>query len=203
MDFSNFSGVILAGGQNSRFDGRNKSLISFGEIRIFDHIYETFKSLFDHIIIVTNEPESYLEWDATIVSDLFDIRCSLTGLHAGLFYTRTPFAFFSACDTPFLRPDLIKLLITSTTSKDDIVLPKTAAGFEPLCAVYSRRCLAAIENRLRQKKLAIRGIYRKLKVKTVTEKRLRAVDPDLDSFFNVNTPEDLKQARKMAGRNLK
>jgi molybdenum cofactor guanylyltransferase len=200
MEFKDFSGVILAGGQNKRFNGRNKALTSFGGKRIFDYIYATFKSLFDHIIIVTNDPESYLEWDATIVTDLFPISCSLTGLHAGLYYTRTPFAFFSACDTPFLKADLVKLLLASVSDHNDIVLPETAVGLEPLCAVYSKRCLQPIETHLKQQKLAIRGIYNKLKVKTVTEKRLRVVDPELNSFFNVNTPQDLKRAREIIGR---
>ncbi len=97
------TGVILSGGLATRFDGREKALMRIGGIRILDRIYNVFNALFDEIILVTNNPIQYTEWDLIIVTDLFDIRSSLTGIHAGLFCATNPYAFFSACDAPFLK----------------------------------------------------------------------------------------------------
>ena len=191
------SGVILSGGLAARYDGTEKALLRVGGIRILDRIYEIYRELFDEIILVTNSPEKFLEWDLLIVSDLFQIRSSLTGIHAGLFYTTKPYAFFSACDTPFLKKEIVETVIGKIEAQIDIVMPETSAGFEPLCAAYSKRCLEAAQNNLEQKKLKITRTFRKSRIKTISEKVLRQIDPELQSFFNINTPEDLQLAEEM------
>ena len=191
------SGVILSGGLAARYDGTEKAFLQVGGIRILDRIYEIYRELFDEIILVTNTPEKFLEWDLLIVSDLFQIRSSLTGIHAGLFYMTNPYAFFSACDTPFLKKEIVESVIGKIEAQIDIVMPETSAGFEPLCAAYSKRCLEAAQNNLEQKKLKITRTFRKSRIKTISEKALRKIDPELLSFFNINTPEDLQRAEKM------
>ncbi|GMQ79599.1 MAG: molybdenum cofactor guanylyltransferase [Thermodesulfobacteriota bacterium] len=192
------TGVILAGGKNSRFFGKNKALIRIGGKRILDRIYEVFTILFDKIILVTNDPVQYMEWDFDIVTDIFPIRSSLTGIHTGLFYITTPYAFFAACDIPFIKKELIELLLDSVEPNTDIVIPETSKGFEPLCSVYSKRCLKAMEEQLEKKILQIKRIFQKVRVKKIPEDILRTIDPDLVSLSNINTPEDLARAKKAA-----
>jgi len=187
----------LSGGLANRYDGIEKALLRVGEDRILDRIYDIYQELFDEIILVTNNPEKFLAWDLLIVSDLFPIRSSLTGIHAGLFYMTNPYAFISACDTPFLKKEMVETIIGKIEAHIDIVMPETSAGFEPLCAAYSKRCLAAAQNHLEQKKLKIIKTFRKNRIKTVSEKALRKIDPELVSFFNINTPEDLARAKEM------
>jgi molybdopterin-guanine dinucleotide biosynthesis protein A len=191
------TGVILSGGLSTRFNGQNKALIQVGGLRILDRLYTVFSDLFDEIILVTNDPIQFLEWDLTIVTDLFSSRSSLTGIHTGLFYMKNPFAFFSACDTPFLKKELVEALIEKIEQKVDIIMPETTAGLEPLCAIYSKRCLQSAEQHLRENKFKIQRAFRAKRIKTIPENLLRAKDPDLQSFFNINTPEDLAQAEKM------
>ena len=190
--------MILAGGENSRFSGRNKALLSIGGKRILDRIYDVFTILFDQVILVTNDPIQYLEWDLDIVTDIFPIRSSLTGIHTGLFYTATPYAFFAACDIPFLKKELIEFLINSVKPNVDIVIPETSKGFEPLFSVYSKRCFKPIEAQLEKKIHQIQRIFHKVRVKKIPEDILRAIDPDLVSFYNINTPEDLAKAQQVA-----
>lgn len=194
------TGVILSGGLSTRFNGHNKAFIRVHGKRIIDRLYEVFSDLFDEIILVTNQPLQFLEWDLTIVTDLFSMRSSLTGIHAGLFYMKHPFAFFSACDTPFLKKELIETLIENIEQKIDIVMPETAAGFEPLCAIYSKRCLKPAEQHLKENKLKIQWAFRGNRIKNIPENILRKKDPDLVSFFNINTPLDLEKAEEMAAK---
>jgi molybdopterin-guanine dinucleotide biosynthesis protein A len=191
------SGVILAGGLSTRYGGENKALLRVGGIRIMDRLFAIYKELFDQIIIVTNNPLEFLEWDALIVTDLFPVRSSLTGVHAGLFYASHPFAFISACDTPFLKKEVVETVLEHTDPADDFVIPKTSEGFEPLCAAYSRRCLKPAEDHLRANQFKIQLALRNCRIKMVPEERLRARDPDMVSFFNVNTPEDLSRAEQL------
>jgi molybdopterin-guanine dinucleotide biosynthesis protein A len=192
------TGIILAGGQNTRFSGTNKALIRVGGRCILDGIYDVFSELFEEIILVTNDPIQYLEWDLNIVTDLFPIRSSLTGIHSGLFYMTDSYGFVAACDTPFLKKELVKTILDSIEPGVDIVIPETSKGLEPLCSVYSKRCLKPVEQQLTQQQLKIRQVFQKVRVKKLPEPILRKADPDLLSFSNINTPEDLARAEKIA-----
>ena len=191
------TGVILSGGLSTRFNGQDKALLRVGGRRILDRLYDIFSDLFAEVILVTNHPLQFIDWDLTIVTDIFSARSSLTGIHAGLFYMQNPFAFFSACDTPFLKRELVETLVEQIENNTDIIMPETAAGFEPLCAIYSKRCLKQDEQHLKENKFKIQWAFRGHRIKYIPENVLRQKDPELISFFNINTPEDLAQAEEM------
>lgn len=192
------TGVILAGGQNKRLPGIKKT---FREIRgrmIMEVIYSLFTELFDRVIIVTNDPAAFGHWDATIVSDIYPSRCSLAGIHAGLFYASTPWVFVSACDTPFLERRLAEYILSQVDSGVDVVVPETDSGLEPLCAMYSKHCLPFIEKNLEDNIFKINRFFKPRRVKKITMDKIKAIDPGINSFFNINTPEDLEKAWAIA-----
>lgn len=191
------SGVILSGGLNRRYGGTTKAFISIGGRKILDRLCDLFQDVFEDVILVTNEPLAYLDRDIEIVTDLLPIRSSLTGIHAGLFYCKTPFAFFSACDAPFLKKSMIKFLLDSLEQRFDVIIPETSHGLEPLCAVYSKQCLKPVERNLVLRQFKIDHVFKMLRIKKIPESELRSIDPELISFFNVNTPEDYKRAQTL------
>jgi molybdopterin-guanine dinucleotide biosynthesis protein A len=197
------SGVILAGGLSTRYGGENKAFLRVGGMRILDRLFAVYTELFEEIIIVTNHPLEFLDWDALIVTDVFPVRSSLTGIHAGLFYASHPFAFFSACDTPFLKKELVETVLISLEPEIDLVIPQTGAGLEPLCAAYSRRCLKAAEEHIHQNTFKIQLALSEKRAKPIPEEVLRKKDPELLSFFNVNSPEDLARAEQLAQSGMK
>ncbi|RJP93459.1 MAG: molybdenum cofactor guanylyltransferase [Desulfobacteraceae bacterium] len=195
------AGVILAGGLSSRFLGRNKAFIDIGEHRIIDHIYDVFKSVFDEIILVTNQPSDYLDWDVTIVTDVYPARSSLTGIYSGLFYAEHPYVFVSACDTPFLKKEIVETVVAAIEPGDAVVIPQTAGGTEQLCAAYSKTCLSLMEKQIREEQFQIKRLFRKVRVKKIPEHVLRECDPELISFFNINTGEDYEKAKEWQANN--
>ena len=196
------TGVILAGGQNKRFGGRNKAFIRVGGRRIVDRLMALYRRLFAQVVLVTNDPAAYTDLDALIVSDHYPKRSSLNGLHAGLFAAAHEYAFFTACDAPFARAPLIRCVLDRIEPKADIVIPVTTAGYEPMFAVYGKSCLPVMAQQLENNRLKIQGLFRKVRVKTVDEAVLRQADPELISFFNINTPADLKQAETFCQTNI-
>ncbi len=192
------TGVILAGGLSTRFAGKNKAFVEVGGVRIIDRIYDTLKNLFEEIILITNDPLEYIEYDALIGIDLFEKRSSLNGIYSGLFYSSHPHVFITACDTPFLQKELVEMVTGSIDDRFDVVMPRTSEGSEPLCAVYSKKSLNRIEQHMIQDKHKIQRVFRQDRIKIVSEKSLRKVDPDLISFFNVNSSEDLVMAEMLA-----
>ena len=77
-------------------------------------------------------------------------------------------------------------------------MPETSAGMEPLCAIYSKRCLDTAEHHIKQNKFKIQRALGNHRLKKIPETVLRSKDPELRSFFNINTPEDLAKAEEMA-----
>lgn len=196
------TGVILAGGLSKRLGGRNKALIQIGGETILHRLYRIFQNLFDEIIIVSNQPLSVLEFDCLIATDLFPIRASLTGIHTGLFYASNDHVFVCACDTPFLKQALVKLIIEATHPANGVTMPDTSAGMEPLCAVYAKQSLPLVEQHVARDQMKIQRVFGKKRIRPISEKKLRQVDPELISFFNINRPEDLEQARRIGGEKL-
>ena len=192
-----FTGVILSGGLNKRFSGTNKALMQIGGKQILDRIYTVFSDIFEEIILVTNDPLKYVGWDLNIVTDIYPYRSSLTGIHAGIFYSTKTHSFITACDTPFLKKELVEAILSAVEPQMDIIIPETSTGLEPLCAVYSKRCQKPIENQLEKQEFKIDRFFSKVRIKKISEKALRPKDPELTSFFNVNTPSSLEKAKEM------
>lgn len=192
------TGVILAGGLNTRFGGREKALCEVGGRRILDRLLDAFNGLFDSTLLVSNTPLRYFDWDLSIVSDVFPERSSLNGIHSALFYAPTPHVFVTACDLPFLKGDVIRMMLDAVSDRTDVVLPETPDGIQPLCAVYAKRCLRHVEALLKTREYRIRRFFPKVRVNRLPEDRLREADPHLVSFINVNSPEELARAERMA-----
>ncbi len=195
------TGVILAGGKNSRLPGEKKTFRKIGEKTILDNIYNVFSSLFKEVMIVVNDPEDFAGWDMTIVTDIIPSRCALAGLHAGLFYASYPYVYATACDTPFLRQSVVEHIVGRIEKGYDVIVPRTEDGLETLSAVYSKECIPLIEVCLEKNIYMIKKFFRHGKVKEIPITELKPLDPDLQFIFNVNTPVDLERARIMAGKN--
>ncbi len=188
------SGVILAGGLSSRFQGRNKAFFEINGRRIIDPIIEVFQAIFDDILIVTNTPLAYLDYDVTLVTDIFSARSSLTGIHAGLMYAQNPYIFVAACDTPFIQKEIIELVLSRIHPDAAAVMPETPSGTEPLLAAYATSALPVVERHLAQGKFKIKSVFNKMRVIKISRERLLEKDPALKSFFNINTAADLDRA---------
>jgi len=191
------SAIILTGGLNRRMQGRNKAFLRLGARRFLDRILDALNPLFDSCLIVTREPALYREWAAETIMDIFTVRSSLTGIHAGLASMSSEFAFITSCDAPFLKKAVVKLLIDELDPESDVIVPASGTFFQPLCAIYSKRCAQVIEELLSHGEMKVDRLYERVRLKRVAYRYFEAVDPELHSFFNVNTPADLETAHKL------
>ncbi len=191
------TGVILAGGKNSRLPGKKKGFYKIGPKMIIDKIYEELVTIVDEIIIVVNDPKAFSNWNAFIVSDIIPTRCALAGVHAGIFYASFDRVFITACDTPFIRKDMVEYIISCADKNHDIIVPQTDDGYEALSAVYSKACLPLIEKSLNSGSYMIKSFWSKNRVKKIPVEKLKEIDPQMETFFNVNTQEDLEKAKIM------
>ena len=187
--------LILAGGTSRRM-GRDKAFIQVEGIRLFDYVYGTCQELFSEIIIVTNQPHQFIEYQTPVVTDEIPGSSTLGGLYTGLKRASNEYSFCVGCDMPFLKPELIAYLIGKRL-QSDVVIPRTRAGLEPLHAVYSKRCIEPIKKFIARGDLKIPNFFPEVHVTYCEEKEIRRIDPALISFMNVNTQQDLFQIQKM------
>ena len=195
-----YTGVILAGGKNSRLPGGKKAFRKIGDEMILETIYELFSSLFKEVIIVVNEPREFAGWDMMVVTDIIPVKCALAGLHAGLFYASYPYAYVTACDTPFVKRSVVEYIVGSIRPGYEVIIPQTDDGLEPLSAVYSKDCIPLIEENLKKNIFMIKKFFRKKKVKEIPVDKLKMLDPQRQFIFNVNTPKDLEKAKTIANQ---
>ena len=193
------AGIILAGGLGTRMGHAKKAFITIGNQTILDRLLAVYRPLFPEILLSARDPLDFADYDLPVAQDQFEARSSLTGIHAGLHAMHADYGFFAACDAPFLQPALVKTLLAQVQPQDDVVIPLKNDGYqEPLCAVYSRRCLPFIADQLGRNDFKIINFFDKIRVRQIPARQLAPADPDLLSFFNVNRPEDLAQAERLA-----
>ena len=199
--YKDITGVILAGGQSSRM-GFPKYFLTVKDKKIIDTTLEVFKSIFDEILIVTGDKNRFvLLQEVTagfagffkgveVVEDLVRGCGPLGGIYTGLKLSLNEKVFFVACDMPFLHIGLINRLLDAAKDGDfDCVISYTDKGIEPLHAIYSKKILPGLKNSLMKKELFIAEVLSHFNCKYI-----KAEAEELSSFFNVNTPDDLKEA---------
>ena len=199
------AGVILSGGLSSRMKGFNKAYLKIGNSSLIERILDTLKYHFSEILLVTRDPEIYnqsdlggdIKRDLKIANDILEVRSPLTGIHAGLVNMRADYAFCIGCDTPFLKKEVVEILISAIEPWADVVVPFSDTYFQPLCAVYSKRCINLIEQQLSRGDPKVDHLFAKVSLKKIPYEQFEEIDNNLISFFNVNTPEDLRNAEQL------
>jgi molybdenum cofactor guanylyltransferase len=181
--------VILSGGLNSRMAGKNKAFLDVGGHTILSRLLATLEPLFEEILLVTRQPQIYADIPVKVVVDLFEDRSSLTGIHAGLVNADADHAFVVPCDTPFLQPSIVQLLFDTLEPEWDVVVPTMDGHYQPLCAIYSKRCIPVMETQLRRGDYKIINLFNRMKTKILPADQIKAADPLMLSFLNINTPQ--------------
>lgn len=191
--------AVLAGGHSSRM-GINKSFVPLLGKTLIEHVVTRVAPLEAQVILITNAPQDYAALNLPMFSDVIPGKGALGGLYTALTYSPTGHALCVACDMPFLDPALLQHLI-GLRAGYDVIVPRLDGFPEALHAVYSKACLDPMRERIEQDRLKVIGFYSQVRVRFVEEDEVRRIDPDLRSFININTPEELAAAQQAAAQN--
>jgi molybdopterin-guanine dinucleotide biosynthesis protein A len=173
--------------------GMDKAFLKLDGIPMIEHVLRSLKAVCRDIIIVTNSPQSYEAYEATVVTDAFDMRGPLTGIYSGLLKSTAEYNFVVACDMPFLNAGLMAYM-AGLAEGYDIVVPAVNGMFEPLHAVYRKGLVPVIEAQLMRNRQRIQELYGKQRVRYVAEEEIDRFDPARKSFKNLNTPQEYEEA---------
>jgi molybdopterin-guanine dinucleotide biosynthesis protein A len=188
--FSDITGVILAGGQSSRF-GSNKALALLHGKSLVRHVADTVALIFSDRLLVTNTPEQYDFLNMPMIKDQYQGMGPLAGIHAALHHTDKSWIFVVGCDMPAVTPELFAFLCSFVHGDYEAVIPWLETGAQPLCGLYQKKVLTRIEQYLRSGKAQVKELLENLAVRKINEQELLQVTGDLQVFYNVNREQDL------------
>jgi molybdopterin-guanine dinucleotide biosynthesis protein A len=192
--------IVLVGGRSSRM-GQPKAALDFGGMPLLTRIVIELKWWFDEIVIVAAPKSEGLPRieipGLKIVHDETAFAGPLDALRRGLNALDHGIAFACSCDLPMLNSDVAADLV-AMLDDFDAVIPEVSGKLQPLHAVYRKQCANAIESLAAGGEKRLTASASAINARKVGEEELRKLDPQLTSFFNVNTPENYQAALKMA-----
>jgi molybdenum cofactor guanylyltransferase len=185
--------AILTGGRATRLGGIRKATLRVGGRRIIDRQLDVLRSVADPVFAVSSATAPR-EADLEMIRDRFPAHGALGGIYTAIAASPHDRTLIVACDLPFLSAPLFEHM---SSLEADLVIPRTARGYEPLCAVYSRTCLESIRTRLERRALEASVLPEGVRIVEIGPEALAAYDPDGLLFVNVNTPHDYERATKV------
>ncbi len=201
--YDQVSAFILSGGASSRM-GKAKGLLEFGGQLLILRIARMLEPLVSAVTAV-GSAERYAGLGLHVIEDQqfgsseesSRTAGPLAGIASALTATRTDWNLILACDLPYLTAEWVDwLLARATVSTQQIIMPHTAGGLEPLAAVYRRECAEPIIAALYRGVRKVTDATEQFGIEFVTERDWRHIDPDGRVLRNMNAPEDYEEARR-------
>ena len=166
-----------------RCDGSPQTVLQYVVTSLSDHIS-------DVVLVANDDPDVQ---GARIVNDVYPNAGSLGGIYSGLKAASHELAFVAAADMPFLNINLV-VALAKRAADADAVVPIVQGRPEPIHALYRKTLLSSMRRQIERKELKITTVFESFKIVWVDDNDLRATDPELRSFHNLNTPHDYEQA---------
>jgi molybdopterin-guanine dinucleotide biosynthesis protein A len=179
--------VILAGGLSRRM-GHDKATLPAGDGTLIEHLARRLAPLVDETIVAGGSVDPPFE-GARVVADHQSGLGPLAGMLAGFAAANRRHVWVVACDLPDVEPALGGLLL-ALSGDYEVVVPRPDQEPEGVCALYVRELAPRIEALLEAGQRSIKSLLDRSTVRYVASDELRAVDPELRSFRNINTAAD-------------
>ncbi len=169
--------------------GQDKATLLFDGAMLTERVYETARRVFEKVFIVSSQHRRFDGMDVPLVGDCLPFPSPLVGIASALMFAGTEYVFVLGCDMPYIREEGL-LCIVNKAGGEDVIIPRTPEGLEPLHAMYGRACLAPALYLLEHGRFRIMDLFAYVKVKEL------APDPSfrnrgLSVFTNINNRGDL------------
>lgn len=187
---STAAGFVVAGGHSRRM-GRDKALLSWGATTLLDHALARLRVVCSDVRILSGASSRYADRDVPVLLDAWPDGGPLGGVLAGLESLdddERP-GLFLAVDVPYVPAALLAHLLSAAPGWEAVV-PVSARGPEPLCALYRAACRGPIRHCLSAGERRIDSFWPAVRVRWIDVDELRPFGDPATLFANVNTLED-------------
>ncbi len=189
------SAIILAGGEARRAGGREKYFFNYKGETFIERLISTLEGVVSEIIIVAKNPGQCDRFSTLngvkVIHDIREGIGPVGGLHAGITVAKGEYVFVVACDMPCVNAGVVEMLFQSINDYDAVIPAWNPDMLEPLHAVYRKTALSLYLKS--HNSLSLRAMVRSLNSTYLDVSHIRAIDPELETFVNINKIEDLNE----------
>ncbi len=187
---------ILAGGLSRRF-GEDKLSYSLKGKKVLERVLDSAEAVFERVFIVAKDPGKFYWARAPVVRDTIPIQAPIAGLVTALERAEGERFCLLAGDYPLIRERVLRRL--KECSEGDAVVFRIKGQVHPLIGVYSKEIKGVMEKRINHGELSLVGLLENVKTLFIEENEILEEDPDLISFINLNTRDDLELILEKTG----
>jgi len=184
---ANCTALILAGGRSRRM-GQDKATTLLAGETLLDRVVEKVQPLFSELLISVRSVDPQLPYIQII--DQVESQGPMVGVVTALRQITTPWLFVTACDMPFVSTKLI-CAMADQRQQQEAVVAKVAGRLQPLLAFYAAPALLRMEAQMRSGNRSLQSLLQQADSTVISEVECRRSDPELRSFMDIDTPEDL------------
>lgn len=180
--------------------GQDKALVPFLGKPLVQNVIQRLAGIADELLVTTNRLEAYRFLGVPLAADLVPGRGALGGLYTALQTAGQPLAAVVACDMPFASPRLLAAQRDILLEDPDLgaVIPCNSGGMEPFHTVFRRSiCLPIVKAALDAGQWRADCWYSQVKLRLLEAEEVRRIEPDPLVFWNLNTPDDVRQAEQV------
>jgi molybdopterin-guanine dinucleotide biosynthesis protein A len=182
-------GVILAGGRSHRM-GRPKARLMVGGTTLIQRVHDRLVQVCPRAAVVTDRPEDYADLPCLVAADLVPELGPLGGLLTAAVLWPGARLLVVACDAPFVRPALLARLAAEQAGRSRIVLAGEDDRPRPFPAVYPPGLAPVIQGLLAVGERRMGALWRLSSRRVVPSAEITDLDPEEESFININTPQE-------------
>lgn len=178
----NVSAIVLCGGRSTRM-GRDKASLPFGDETILDRITRLLHTICNEVIVVGRREQA-----AATVHDAIEDQGPLAGIAAGLRASQSDINLVVAADMPLIKPEVLMRLVTMIDDADVCVAVNDGHA-SALCGVYRSRVAEKAQALLDAGERRVMRLLDQVDTKRIDAAVFRDIDPELETFVSVDTPE--------------
>ena len=199
MSKDNVIGAVLAGGRGRRIGG-DKATVELDGSPLISYPVGALRSAGLDVVLALRSGQEMLAGleDVSFVQDEFEGAGPLGGLHALLKWMPSEWALVVSCDQPFVRVNLLHGLLAHIERDADAIVARTADRIQPLPGLFRKTCLPFVEEALAKGEMSLRDLLHHFRLCELEGEEIDRLDLARSSFININTPEDLANARRLA-----
>ena len=191
---------MLAGGGSTRF-GRDKALARIGDKALLARLCSVMRGVTPRVTII-GSPEKYAAFGAKCIPDRWPGEGPLGGILTALLATLETgggeWNIIVGCDMPFLTSDWLTYLVQrAQASEAEVVAPRSAHGLEPLCACWRGSGVEKLQRAFESGTRKVTEAMKHLSMEVLDETHWKRFDSADRLFWNMNTPGDYEEAKRI------
>ncbi len=188
----------------------DKGLIVLSSEPMVCRVADILSNVVDELLVVVGSSEQKTEYfkvlgdRVEILIDLYRDSSPLVGAITAFQKTNAKYALITACDMPFISPEIVQWLFEEAEGYDGAVFQWKNGWIEPLLAVYRvEPSLEIAKELMNENNLRLRMILNRLpKINHIPIDHLKERDPDLLTLFDVDTANAISEAEKILKKRL-